>query len=81
MTSKVYFMDFRSNEDENLTIDQASLDLMNREPGLPGTALKTNMKLGEDKIRGVYSYSKHEIQLEYAQEIGIGSRDYELIKI
>ncbi|MGD9048882.1 MAG: DUF362 domain-containing protein [Anaerolineae bacterium] len=64
-----------------VAIDQASLDLMNQEPGLPGTALKTNTAPGQDKVRGVYPYSKHEIQLAYAQEISLGFRDYELIEI
>jgi len=64
-----------------VAIDQASLDLMNQQPGLPGTALKANMDPGEDKVRGVYAHSQHEIQLEYAQEMGIGNRGYTLIKI
>lgn len=64
-----------------VAIDQASLDLMNQESGLSGTALKTNIAPGEDKVRGVYPYSKHEIQLDYAQEIGLGFREYELIMI
>jgi len=64
-----------------VAIDQAALDLMNQQPGLPDTALKANMAPGEDKVRGVYPYSKHEIQLAYAQKIGIGSCEYELIRI
>jgi uncharacterized Fe-S center protein len=64
-----------------VAIDQASLDLMNQQPGLPGTALKANMAPGEDKVRGVYPYSQHEIQLDYGQRMGLGFREYNLIKI
>ena len=62
-----------------IALDQASADLLNREPALPGTCLNTNTKAGEDKIRGVYPSIDWEIQLEHGQEIGLGSRDYELV--
>ena len=61
-----------------VAIDQASVDLLNKEPGLPGTRLTTNLEAGQDKVRGVYPRIDWAFQLEYAQQIGLGSRDYEL---
>ncbi|MBW1650164.1 MAG: DUF362 domain-containing protein [Deltaproteobacteria bacterium] len=64
-----------------VAIDQASVDLVNKEQGLPNTCLKTNLASGEDKFKGIYPQVDWEIQLEYAEEIGLGYRNYELIKI
>jgi uncharacterized Fe-S center protein len=64
-----------------VAIDQASVDLVNREQALPDSCLKTNTQSGEDKFRGVYPEIDWEIQLDYAEQIGLGSRKYELIKI
>jgi len=64
-----------------VAIDQASADLVNSEPALTHTCLKTNTGPGEDKFKGVYPNVKWEHQLEYAQELGLGSRDYQLIPL
>jgi uncharacterized Fe-S center protein len=64
-----------------VAIDQASVDLVNREQALPDSCLKTNTQGGEDKFRGVYPDIDWEIQLDYAEQLGLGSRRYELIKI
>ena len=64
-----------------IAIDQASVDLVNQEPALPESCLTTNTQSGEDKFRGVYPNIDWEIQLDYGESIGIGSRKYELIKI
>jgi hypothetical protein len=61
-----------------VAIDQASIDLVNQEPALPGTCLTVNREAGADKVRGVYNYIDWTIQLDYAQQIGLGTRDYEL---
>ena len=62
-----------------VAIDQASVDLMNQEQALPGNCLTSGHGPGEDKVRAVYSHIDWEIQLDHALEIGLGSRDYELI--
>jgi len=64
-----------------VAIDQASVDLVNQEHALPGTCLQTNRKPGEDKFRGVYPKVDWAYQLEYAEQLGLGSREYELVKI
>jgi hypothetical protein len=64
-----------------VAIEQASCDLINQEKGLEGTALKANLQKGKDKFSGVYPKVDWTIQLQYAEEIGLGSRVYELIEV
>jgi len=62
-----------------VALDQASVDLVNNEPGNKDSALTKNYKSGEDKFRGIYPRIDWEIQLQYAEEIGLGTRKYELV--
>jgi hypothetical protein len=64
-----------------VALDQACADLVNQQRGLPGTLLKTNLKPGEDKFKGLYPSVDWEHQLEYAQTIGIGTRAYNIVKL
>ena len=64
-----------------VAIDQASVDLVNAEPALAGCRLQTNRQPGEDKFRGIYPKVDWQIQLDYAQQLGLGSRSYELIQL
>ena len=64
-----------------VAIDQASVDLINREQALPDCCLQTNTGPGEDKIRGVYPEIEWEIQLDYAEQLGLGTRRYRLERI
>ncbi|MBI9083100.1 MAG: DUF362 domain-containing protein [Desulfobacterales bacterium] len=64
-----------------VAIDRASIDLVNGEHALPGTCLKKNMAPGEDKFGGVYDYIDWAYQFEYAEKIGLGSSEYELVKV
>ncbi|RLA87413.1 MAG: 4Fe-4S ferredoxin [Deltaproteobacteria bacterium] len=63
-----------------VAIDQAAADLVNQSPGLPGCSLKDTSP-GADKFRDLYPQVDWEIQLDYAEQIGLGTRQYELIKI
>jgi uncharacterized Fe-S center protein len=64
-----------------VAIDQASADLVNQQTALSGTILQTNLGPGEDKFRGLYPAVDWEHQLDYAQKIGLGAREYKLIKL
>jgi len=64
-----------------VAIDQASFDLVNRQMGLSGTMLQRNREIGADKFRGVWESTLGEIQTEYGEAIGLGTRDYRLIEI
>jgi len=69
-----------SSEDP-VAIDKASVDLVNGEVGNRASKLQKNWNPGEDKFRAVYPEVDWSIQLAYAEEIGMGTRKYELIKI
>lgn len=64
-----------------VALDQASADLVNSQQALPGTALTCNHAPGEDKFKGLYPDVDWEHQLAYAQDLGLGSREYNLIKL
>lgn len=64
-----------------VAIDQASADLVNNAQGRPDSALDKHLAPGEDKFRALYPKVDWEIQLKYAQKLGLGTREYNLIRI
>lgn len=64
-----------------VAIDQASVDLVNAEPALAGARLSTNTAPGEDKFKGLYPQVDWEIQLDYAEKLGLGGRAYDLVRL
>ena len=64
-----------------VAIDQACADLVNGAEGNRQTALAAGHEPGGDKFRGVYPEIDWEVQLEQAAKMGIGCREYELVKI
>ena len=67
--------------DDPVAIDQASCDLVNKQLGFSDSLLSCNCEAGEDKFHGLRSHVDGGIQLQYGEEIGMGSRNYELIVI
>lgn len=67
--------------EDPVAIDQASVDLVNQQSGNPASKLPKNWKNGEDKFRALYPEVDWSIQLSYAEEIGLGTREYKLITI
>ena len=64
-----------------VAVDQASVDLVNAEPALANSKLTTNTEPGADKFKGLYPKVDWPIQLTYAEKIGLGNRDYELVRL
>mgnify|MGYP001097762192 FL=1 len=64
-----------------VAIDQASVDMVNRQKGLESSSLPANKNPGGDKFRAIYPKVDWAIQLEHAEKIGLGSREYELINL
>jgi uncharacterized Fe-S center protein len=64
-----------------VAIDQASVDMVNREMALETSCLTTHKGAGEDKFRGLYPKIDWTVQLDYAEKIGLGNREYELINV
>lgn len=64
-----------------VAVDQASVDLVNQAPGSAASGLKQAHAPGSDKFRDLYPQVDWQYQLEFAEEIGLGEREYELITI
>ena len=69
-----------SSEDP-VAIDQASVDMINKEEGNRSSKLSSAWEPGENKFRALYPEVDWNIQLAYGEEVGLGTRKYELIKI
>ncbi len=61
-----------------VALDQASVDLVNQQSGLPDSCLKQHHAPGEDKFRGLYPAIDWSVQLDYAAALGLGTRAYQL---
>jgi hypothetical protein len=64
-----------------VAIDAASFDLVNQQQGFSDSLLNGHLHKGEDKFKGVHARTDGYLQLRYAEEIGMGSRSYDLIKL
>jgi uncharacterized Fe-S center protein len=64
-----------------VAIDAASYDLVNEQYGNCSSNLKYNLEKGGDKFKGLYSNIDATRQFIYGEEIGLGCKEYELIKI
>ena len=64
-----------------VAIDAASFDLVNGQQGNPGSVLAHNPRKGEDKFKGLRANTDAYRQILYGEEIGLGSSDYELIRL
>lgn len=64
-----------------VALDQASLDLVAAQTGFASSALKENHAPGKDKFAGVHPGVDPTVQLAYAERLGLGSREYELIEV
>lgn len=64
-----------------VAIDQASMDLLNAQPPLQSSCIHGSPHAHTDKVRAVYPNIDWQHQLDYAEEVGLGSKSYELIRI
>jgi uncharacterized Fe-S center protein len=64
-----------------VAIDAASFDLVNQQIGFTDSLLTGHHHKGGDKFRGVHEQTDGYRQVRYADEIGMGNRAYDLIKI
>ncbi len=64
-----------------VAIDKASFDLVNQQRGFKQSSLKSGWEPGENKFKGLKPEIDAEYTLRYAEELGMGSTEYELIKI
>jgi uncharacterized Fe-S center protein len=67
--------------DDPVAIDQASIDLVNAQPGNPFSPYTKDLTPGADKFRAVHHEVDWSVQLAYGEEMGLGGREYELVGI
>ena len=67
--------------DDPVAIDQAAVDLVNNAPGNPLSSLQGALGAGEDKFLALYPNVDWAHQLEYAAELGLGTREYTLVEL
>ncbi len=63
-----------------IAIDQAAVDLVNQARGSAGSRLGEDVE-SHDKFRVIHPAVDWSVQLVYGEKIGLGSRDYNLIKV
>lgn len=64
-----------------VAIDAASFDLVNQQQGYSDSLLAAHHHPGGDKFKGVHQETDGYRQVRYAEEIGLGSGSYHLIRI
>lgn len=64
-----------------VAIDQASMDLVNAQPPLASSCIKGSRHAKTDKVKAVYPMIDWQYQLDYAEQVGLGSKAYELVKL
>jgi len=64
-----------------VSLEQASLDLVSQAPAMPGSvADKRGLGQGQEKFGGLHGLNP-QFQIDAAQKLGLGSREYELVLI
>ena len=63
-----------------VAIDQAAYDLVNEAPVAEAAELSDGYHAGSDKFRDLHPDVDPTVQLKHAEELGLGTRDYELIE-
>ncbi|MTI81957.1 MAG: DUF362 domain-containing protein [Firmicutes bacterium] len=63
-----------------IALDQAAIDLVNQEQVLPGSKLEGKEE-AKDKIKALHPESDYDKSLVHGEELGLGTRKYELIKL
>ncbi len=64
-----------------VAVDQASYDLVNDAPALADGGLSGGYRRGGDKFRDLHPEVDSTVQLRYAEALGLGTRNYELIEV
>lgn len=64
-----------------VSVDQASVDLVNAQSGIRGSALTDHFKSGEDKFYALHPESDYHTMLAYAEAFGLGRREYQLVEV
>jgi uncharacterized Fe-S center protein len=66
--------------DDPIAVDKASADLINDAPYNPSWSTMDKFK-DQDKFKAIYKDIDWNWQLNYGQQMGIGNKEYKIVKI
>ncbi len=64
-----------------VAVEQASLDMVNARPSLPDSEIAEILGPGTDKFKAIRPDIDGAVQMEYAEGLGMGTRDYDLVNL
>jgi len=64
-----------------VAVEKASLDMVNAQPSLPDSEIGSKVGPGKDKFKALRPEISGEVQISYAEELGMGTREYEIVKL
>jgi len=65
-----------------VALDAACAEMVNAQPGNPNSMVeKSHLGCGCDKFKGVYPGIPWEVQVEYGEELKMGTRKYEIVEV
>ncbi len=64
-----------------VAVEQASLDMVNAQPSLPDSEIGPAVAAGADKFKAVRPDIDGEVQIVYAEKLGMGTRKYEIVNM
>lgn len=69
--------------DDSVAVDQACIDMVCEAPVIPSAIkrLPDDYRKGECKFCAIHPHVVKDMGLEYAEQLGLGSRKYKLVKI
>ncbi|HJJ91260.1 MAG TPA: 4Fe-4S ferredoxin, partial [Methanocorpusculum sp.] len=64
-----------------VALDKACYDLVNAAEGVQGSLLPDHHEAGEEKFTRIWPGTSPELQLEAAEEMNVGRREYRLVEV
>jgi len=64
-----------------VAVEQASFDMVNARPSLPDSEIGQSLGPGVDKFAAMRPDIDGSVQMEYAEKLGMGTRQYELVNL
>jgi uncharacterized Fe-S center protein len=64
-----------------VAVEQAAFDMVNARPSLPDSEIPQSLGPGTDKFKAIRPDIDGAVQMEYAEGLGMGTRDYELVNL
>ncbi len=64
-----------------VAIEQAAFDMVRAQQGIAASTLPAAHETGDDKFKAIYPDQDSELVMRYAEQLGLGSREYEIVEV